>query len=299
MLRIALLLILAAPGLAEDSSIAIPLRHLKLKAPLTEGQRGLGDTFPYIAFGKTELTPGTLGDALRADIDSKEAAFEAARLFAAGPLVRDEAQAKRIIATGRTLAKKLKHLRVKLHEYRPKSYAPTVEKLKTGWQVSLVVFEMDRMLRLVHIEATVRAGSKITLKRTPIVDGPMTVWQTAMIAGASQKEQDAALQKQHEMRAEALLARRTYARALAPRCNLDTAWAIARLRLSATQLEDLWGPHDRVVGSGVYLVARDLADGGAIIYDAGDKARAIRRVAHVREAPAPMRVGPTLHQLAR
>ena len=193
MLRIALLLILAAPVLAEDTSIAIPLRHLKLKAPLTEGQRGLGDAFPYIACGKTELTPSTLGEALRADIDSKEAAIEAARLFAAGPLVRDEAQAKKIIATGRDLAKKLKHLRVKLHENRPKSYAPTAERLKTGWQVSLVVFEMDRMLRLVHIEATVRAGGKITLKRTPIVDGPMTIWQTAMIAGASQKESNGSI----------------------------------------------------------------------------------------------------------
>jgi len=299
MLRAATVLLLALPVWAGDSTISIPLRHLKFKSPLTEGQRGLTDVFPYIAAGDAELRPETLSRALKGKIDSERAAIKAVRIFVAGPVVRDEGKAKKMIQNGINLMGKLKHLRMKVLEYRPKSYKPTAVKGKLGWRVSLVGFEMDRMLRLVHIEAMVTVEGVVKIERKPIVDGPMTSWQTAMIAGASKDDQDAAIRVQREMRDEAVLARRVYAKALAPACDLDTAWAIARLRLSAAQMEDLWGKHDRIVGSGVYLVARDLKGGGAIIYDAGDKTRAVLRMSHVREAPAPMRVGPVLHVLAR
>jgi len=295
MLRVTLLLLLSAPLLAGDDSISIPFQHLKLKGTLKEGHRGLGDIFPYIAIGRADLTPKSL----RADVDSAGAALEAVRLFAAGPLVRDEATAKKMIETGSALKKKLKHLRVNVTAHRPESYAPTAERTKDGWKVSFVAFEMDRMLGLVHFVATVSAEGQVQLTRKPIVDGPMTSWQTAMISTATAEQQEAAIRRAREMREEAVVARRVYAKALAPPCDLDTAWALARLRLSAADLEDLWGPHDRVVGSGVYLVARDLKGGGAITYDAGDKKRAILRMSHVREAPAPMRVGPTLHTLSR
>ena len=299
MLRISLLLLLALPALAEDKTIAIPCAHLKLKDGLTEGSRGLGDSFPYVAIGREDLTPATLSKALTDPIDSGEAAIEAVRLFAAGPLVRDEAKAKTMIATGEGLAKKFKHLKPKVTKHRPASYAPTAERTKEGWKVSLVAFEMDRMLGLVHFEATVTPEGKVTLARKPIVNGPMTSWQTAMISTATREQQEAAIRREKEMRAEAVVARTTYAKALTPECDLDTAWAVARLRLSAAQIEELWGKFDRVVGSGVYLVARDLKGGTAIYYDGGDKKRPVRRITHVQSAPAPMRIGPELHRLSR
>jgi len=299
MLRAAAICLFALPVFAEPTEISVPVRHLKLKPGLDESERGLMEAFPYIAGKQGVLKPETLPRFLKEDIASKEAAIEAVRLFAAGPLVRDEAKAKVMIEAGKLQVKKLKHLKVKVLDHRPKSYAPTATKWKDGWHVSLVAFEMDNMLRLVHIEAVVRSNGLVKLKRKPIVDGPMTSWQTAMISTASAAEQVAAVKREQEMRREALRARKAYAKALAPARDLDTAWAIARLRLSASQIADLWRPHDRVVGSGVYLVAYFLKDGSAVIFDAGDKRRRVLRTSHVREAPGPMKVGPTLHVLSR
>ncbi|MEM8884387.1 MAG: hypothetical protein AAGD14_09975 [Planctomycetota bacterium] len=292
MLRIACLLLVASAG---DKTVTTPFDHLKLK-PLEEGTRGLRDAFPYLAVGDMQVRPETLPQVLESEIDSETAAIEALRLFAAGPVVRDAASAQRVIDTGTKLQKQLKHLRLRLHDYRPAAYAPSAKRTKDGWTASLVAFEMDRRLRLVHLQAHIDAKGAMKITRKPIVDGPMTTWQVDFGAGGPNEAQ---LKEQLAMRREVLFARKAYATALRPRCTVGNAWAIARLRFLPPQLDDLWGPHDRVVGSGLYLVARDLDEGGAIVYDATSKQHPVYRVRWVKSAEGPMRVGKELGSFAR
>ena len=49
---------------------------------------------------------------------------------------------------------------------------------------------------------------------------------------------------------------------------IDVAWTIARLRLNANQIDDLWPGEKPIVGSGLKLVAVALEDGTSLIYDA-------------------------------
>jgi len=108
------------------------------------------------------------------------------------------------IATARALQKELKHLEVKVTDHRPKSHAPSAKEIEDGFEVSFVAFEMDRMLQLVHVVARVKRDGTASLKRHPIVSGPMTSWQTAMLRMEEEDQQElaAAMEVEAEMRAE-------------------------------------------------------------------------------------------------
>ncbi|MHC4956153.1 MAG: hypothetical protein ACYTGZ_20100 [Planctomycetota bacterium] len=317
-------LLFALPAIAGPD-LNLPVRHLKFAKGVTfkEGTRGLREAFPYIeALGArdrrgTALTPDSLKHFLDAPlhatgkrhnaIKSKEAAIEAVRLFVAGPLVRKEAKAKVMIAKAKELKKRIKHLDIKIPEHRPKSYELTAEPMPRDvagrrpvrWKVSLVAFEMDTMLRLVHVDARVSSDGDIHIKRRPIIDGPMTSWQSGVVVGIDGMPANGGADKDKKMRAEALLARREYAKALAPARDLDSAWAIARLMLTPEQVRDLWGKESRVVGSGLRLVAYDLKRGSSVVFDATVSTHPIQRFTHRRFAQTGLSgFGPVLHRFA-
>ena len=290
--------------------VIVPVKALAVRKDVrvTEGPRMLGDEFPYLAVAPvavsstraTELVPSTLSMLLPAaggregttpvHIDCAEAAIDAVRLFVAGPLVTEAETAERMIATGRELSAKLEHLDVKVTDHRPDTWAPTAKATGPGdaegapasWTVSLVAYEMDRMLRLVHVTATVGADGTVAIQRQPIVDGPMTSWQTGVM-GEWTDEMEA---RQKAMREEVIVARRTYARALHPAKTLDAFWTAGRLALGMDDVRDLFGEPDRDIGSGVHLWTYDLADGTSVIFSGA--AQKVVQVLHVRNAKGPL-----------
>lgn len=290
--------------------VVLPLTALRVSpgVRVTEGVRHLSDVFPYVAVAPvtfsstraTQLAPATLTAMLPAahqsdsrtvmPIGSPDAAIEAVRLFVAGPLVTDAATAERLLATGRELAEKLEHLAVKVTDHRPPSWTPSAtasdaaddDGTPSGWNVSLVAYEMDRMLRLVHVTATVGTDGSLSFKREPLVDGPMTSWQTAVIG----KRTDAMEARQKAMHEEVVVARRAYARALQPAKTLDALWTAARLALGMSEVRDLFGEPDRDIGSGVHLWTYDLDDGTSVVFSAA--AEKVAQVLHVRNAKGPL-----------
>ncbi|MHC4448914.1 MAG: hypothetical protein ACYS0E_02065 [Planctomycetota bacterium] len=278
--------------LAADKTVDLPVRHLKFKkgVSFSEGTRGMRDAFPYLRVNgpaRTQLTPKSLPSLLDGEIESKEAAYEAVRLFVAGVPVED---GKLLIAEGEKLSKELKLLRVKLAA-APKSWKRVVEKQLGGWTVRFVAFEMDNVLQLVRIDAAVTTHGDLRIRRVPIIEGPVTVWQSMVINGESDGGEE-------KMRAEAKLARVRYAKALQPPRDLDTAFAIARLRLTPAQISDLWPGKRRSLGSGLRIVGVDLKGGTCAIYDATVPDRPISSLLHNKDARSPMRRGTTLHRLA-
>lgn len=291
--------------------IDLPIKTISWNADVqfVEGQRGLGDTFPYIAIGGVELAPSSLKNFVNEKIKTPQAAIDAVRLFVAGPLVEDEAKAKKMLEAGAALKKKLKYLAIDLSGHRPESYAASAvawsKDEASAWRVSLVAFEMDRMLRLVHVTAKVTAAGEVTMTRHPMVNGPMMTWQTAMIVSDSKAEERAAVEQQRAMRLEARAARRHYAKALTPDRTLDAAWTFARARLGGGEVADLWGEWDRVVGRGVAYKVYDLKGGGAVLYSDAHVRPGIVSFFHVKHVPANKpgkpapRIGPVLHILAQ
>jgi hypothetical protein len=248
------------------------------------------DAFPYLRVNgpaRAQLTPKSLPSLLAGEIQSKEAAYEAVRLFVAGVPVDD---GKLLIAEGEKLTKELKFLRVKLAA-APKSWKRIVEKKLGGWIVRFVAFEMDNVLQLVRIDAAVTTHGDLRIRRVPIIEGPMTVWQSMVINGESDGSDE-------KMRAEAKLARARYAKALQPPPDLHTAFAIARLRLTPAQIADLWPGKRRPLGSGLRIVGVDLKGGTCAIYDATAPDKPISYLLHGKNALGPMRRGTTLHRLA-
>lgn len=209
-------------------AVDLPWTHLELAegVKLAEGPRSLLERFPYLLASREEdpkegyhLTPANLGQFLKGPIDSDEKAFEAARLFVAGPLVRSAEAAERAIARAR---KQPRSLDIAIHDYRPQTYQPVIKVQKDGRHVSFVAFEMLGRARLVHVEARVQADGKVFLEFEPIVDGPQLSWQTS-------GDVDLEAEKQARARArEALLA---MGEALQMEPDIDTAWALARVRL--------------------------------------------------------------------
>jgi hypothetical protein len=318
MIRIFALLLLVSVSLHARSlrvkyKVDVPVKTIPWNstAEFVEGQRGMGDTFPFIAFGESELTPKSFKNALASKITTARAAIDVVRLFVAGPLVRTEAKAKQMLDAGAALKKNLEHLTVKLSDHRPESYAPSAVAWSkddpTSWRVSLVAFEMHNMLRLVHVTAKVTATGDLTIKRHAMVDGPMTQWQSAMIVAPSHDERRGAIENERGMRREATDARSIYAKALQPARALDTAWVFARLRLSGAEITQLWGKWDRITGRepGPALKAYDLPGGGAVVYNDVHVRPGVRWFAHVKQAPATEpgkpapKVGPVLHVLAQ
>ncbi|MHC4407996.1 MAG: hypothetical protein ACYS0E_12225 [Planctomycetota bacterium] len=310
-MRTAVLLVslLAAPA----TSLDLPFKHPKTgySVEVVEGSRGLGDAFPYLAFRghreerSRELIPANAGDMLLTRLKAsgkwtdpilgERHALAATRLFVAGILVQDEKRAEQLIATARVLSKELKHLPVKVTEFRPKSWAPKVERTKEGWTVTLVAFEMDRILQLVQITAKVPGSGKLVIEREPIVTGPMTVWQSAVIHG---QDADMQIARLKAMDAEALLARRRYAKSLQAPRTLDTAWAIARLRLTPEQIDDLWpGPKQVPVANRLYSMMA-LEDGSWVAYTAGESGGTITDMRQTKKPTNGRDLGEVIRVLA-
>lgn len=283
-----ILLLVAATLLADEAGVDPVFDHLRLKkgVRLADSPRSLMETFPYLEGLKPETMPRFVEEVR----DPKQAA-DVARLFVAGTIVSDKEQADRIVAKAQELAKKLKHLQVDVTDYRPKSYTPSAKEIDGGFEVSLVAFEMDGMLQLVHVVARVKHDGTVSLKRRAIVSGPMTSWQTAMIETENKDPRKIAadMEAEAEARTEAVKARARYAEALKPARDLDTAWAIGRLALSLAQIEDLWGKPDRKTGSGLMIHLWKLDDGTAMVVGAGGpKARPsyVRHLESIRSTRA-------------
>ena len=203
---------------------AISLEHLELSEgwQFGDGPRSLQDRFPYLVAAKnpakenvnarvieshslsTVLRKTKLEDGRVAAIPSADAALEAVRLFVAGPLVKDQATAERIIEEARVLKYDFLHLAPSVTDYRPESYEPTVTARKdsaqpqSAWDVSLVALELDRRLRLVHVTATVYMGGYMMIERRPIVDGPLTSSQTAGPRTLASRRRQAAMSAEAE-----------------------------------------------------------------------------------------------------
>ena len=289
-----LLLVVAAP-----ERVDLPLAHLTFKEDVrfVEGTRQLGDAFPYLAVqraGETrpsDLTPATLGACLAGEITTPEAAYEAVRLFVAGVPVED---GKPLLEAAAKLRKEMRAQEIRFPHAAPASWKRSVEKTEAGWTVRFVAYEMDRILQLVSIRATVSRAGKVEIDRSAIVQGPMTVWQTAVVADG----ENGGLDREKAMRDDADLARPRFARALRAPRDLDTAFAIARLRLTPDQIEEVWPGERRVIGSGRKIVAVDLEGGTTAVYDATDASAPIAYLLHTRIGSKPIGTGKTLHRLA-
>lgn len=296
MSSIALLLLLAT----APQSVDLPFEHLPFRKGLriVEGPRQLGDAFPYLSVqsedGKrsTELTPKSLAACLSHGIGSAQAAYEAVRLFVAGVPVEN---GKPLLEEAAKLRPELRIQKVEFPNDPPKSWKRSVEESEDGWTVFFVAYEMDRILQLVSIRASVTKAGKLDIRRTVIFRGPMTSWQSAVLGDAD----GGGFDRDRVMRTEAARARARFAKALAARRDLDTAFAIARLRLTPAQIEDLWPGKRRVVGSGRRIVAVDLVGGTSAVYDATETDAPIAYLFHTRaEKDKPFGFGERIHRLA-
>jgi len=290
MTTLALLLLLAAPAPIQ---LDLPFEHLKWKEGVTfdEGARGIGNEFPYLdaklpkAARPVAVTPQTLRGLLAEKITTPEAAYEAVRLFVPGVPVED---GKRLIEEGRKLQKELRRFKVKVAiEAGKQPWKRRIEKTEQGWSVEYVAYEMDRILRLVRIRGTVAEDGTVKLEREIVVEGPMTVWQTAVVGG-EEADVDAQIRAEKEMREESLLARRRLAGALGARRDRATAFVLARLRLTPNQLADVWPKERLSVGSGRRLLGVDLVDGTVAVYDATDGKRPVTDFTIMKPGKGPL-----------
>lgn len=302
-------------------TVDLPFAHIRLRSDLrlTEGPRSLSDVFPYLVVSEKTASSATgymltsknlgpflfqepqEGGTVPAAVRTAEGAIEATRLFVAGPLVRTRDTAERIIAVGRELEGDSEHLSVKVTDHRPKHWEATATPLPQdksihpteAWAVSLVAMEMDRTLRLVHVEAVVRARGEVDITRKPIVDGPMTSWQTASLG----KPTEADLRSEREMHAEAERARARYAKALHARRDLDTVWVVGRVVPDFERVKALLGEPDRDVGSGIHIQAYDLSGGTVGLF--GETGGPLLYVLQAASAKGPMQKSEILRALYR
>lgn len=303
-------------------TVTLPARALSFRegVRLAEGPRMLRDTFPYLVALEEEanverglaIRPETLpallaegppiGGSSPVRIPSARAAIDAVRLFVAGPLVTDAETAERIVDTGGRLAEGLRYLDVQVTEHRPDAWSPRATPVAAldkaagtiaRWDVSLVAFELDRRLRLVHVTAAVKPDGTIELEQTPIVDGPMTTWQTAVLGEYT----EAMEQEQRAMVAEVDVARRAYAEALRPARTIGAFWPVVRVLHRMDDVRALFGAPDRDVGSGIHIWVYDLDDGTQVALGGSEDRIVYAR--HVRGATKPLAGFETLGILYR
>ena len=301
---------------AARREVELPFRHLR-PAPgviVTEGVRGMRDAFPYLAVShetategdRTALAPARLGVLLASEpaaageapaaVRTPQAALEAVRVFVAGPLVRTEAEGARVLATGRALARELKYLRVEVGETRPPIWAPVATAIPQAdglrrteaWAVTLVAFEVDRVLRLVHVEARVTADGAVSLTRTPLVEGPATIWQSAVTEARTEAEEG----REKAMLDEVITARRRYAKALGQSRESWDVWTLARLVFDTGVLGQFLGEPDHVVGSGLRMPTFALDDGTFALFAAAPTRIVYAKRIHAVDSA--MRWGPVL-----
>ncbi len=269
--------------------IDLPFDCLKLDEGFTlyEGTRSLVDAFPYLLAGVEDgdghvkghkLTPGNLGHFLvkarkegghfPAAIRTEKQARAAALLFIPGRLITSKIHADRIIAAAKRLREEFKHLKPKITDYRPESYACTVQALPQdrsrhpveAWEVTFTALEIDRHLSLVHVKTRVTAGGEVTYKRHPIVDGPMTSWQTDGFGEYTETH----LSQNQEMHAEAARARYEYCIAAGPARKFEDLWAAARVCLDLKELESAIGQTAPLPESAGNRRALNLPDGSRL-----------------------------------
>jgi hypothetical protein len=295
------LILVAAPLTAREPSleesgrssptreIDLPFDCLVLAEGLTlyEGSRYLDDAFPYLLAGKEDgssilghkLTPENLGHFLvkapqkggsvPAAIRTEKQARAAALLFIPGRLITKEAQAERIIAAAKLIQEEFEHLKPKVTDYRPESYQCTVRPLPQdrsihpveAWEVVFTALEVDRYLSLVHVKARVTAGGVVTFERHPIVDGPMTSWQTAVIGEYTEAHR----QRDQKLYDEAAKARRVYCRAAGPAMTFEDLWATARVCLDLTELEPALGLTAPLAEAAGNRRTHHLSDGSKLV----------------------------------
>ncbi|MHC4732203.1 MAG: hypothetical protein ACYS6Z_16665, partial [Planctomycetota bacterium] len=186
---------------------------------------------------------------LKGPISSAEQAFEAARSFVAGPLVATAEAAERVVAQAK---EQPASLGIVIHDYRPEVFAPVIARAKDAWEVSFVAFEMVGRARLVHVKARAPEKGAITYAFQPIVDGPLLSWQTS---GEVDMEQEA------RERAQARAVLMLFGKALRLEPGIDTAWALARVRLQTMdEVRQLLGTPSRKWGRTAKMWQYVLAD---------------------------------------
>ncbi|MEM8884251.1 MAG: hypothetical protein AAGD14_09295 [Planctomycetota bacterium] len=272
------------------STLDVPGVAFREDVGITEGTRGLREAFPYLRAKRPgmargeELTPENLHRFIPPVRDEK-AAYAAVRLFVAGIAVE---KGDALITVGEELRKEFQHLKPKVdRKASPADWSRRVERKADGWHVTFVAYEMDRLLQLVRIDAVVPESGPISMQRTPIVRGPMTSWQTAMING----QDDGFLRREKEMQAEARDARRRYAEALRMPRTLDAAFAIGRLRLSPAEVRSLWPGKQIDLARGLNHGGYILADGTVVSFAARTVQSPIHTLIHRKNK------GPVLHRL--
>jgi hypothetical protein len=236
----AVILLLAALAAAQPLSdkdkrrpqkwlaVDLPWEHLALAegVELAEAPRSLLEAFPYLLAsrdpkptGGYHLTAGNLHHFLKGPVSSSEQALEAARMFVAGPLVTTAEAVERVVAQAK---EQPRSLGIEIHDFRPKVYPPVIARAKDVWEVSFVAFAMIGRARLVHVKARVPEKGAITYAFQPIVDGPLLSWQTSG---------DVDMEQENRNRAQARAAMLLFGKALQLNPGIDTAWALARVRL--------------------------------------------------------------------
>ena len=155
----------------------------------------------------------------------------------------------------------------------------------------MVAFEMDGILRLVKITARVYTDGRMELKRTSIVDGPYTNWQTGVAMG---RESEAAA-TDADMRAEVERARKLFFAALQPERTLENLWAVSRVTTDARGVRALFGAPAQKPG-GPRLAVYKLADQTEMHFWL-DRRR-IKKVVHQEPKTDHWKVARTLHRVA-
>jgi hypothetical protein len=276
------------PDLAMQEFVDASIRNIH---PATEMKNGL----PSFQVGAThyrglwaadgssilghKLTPENLGHFLvkapqeggsvPAAIRTEEQARAAALLFIPGRLITEEAQAERIIAAAKLIREEFEHLKPKVTDYRPESYQCTVRPLPQDrsihpvevFEVVFTALEIDRYLSLVHVTARVTAGGEVSFERHPIVDGPMTSWQTAVIGEYTEAHR----QHDQKMYDEAAKARRVYCRAAGPAMTFEDLWAAGRVCLDLSELVPALGLTSPLTESAGNHRTHGLADGSRLV----------------------------------
>lgn len=227
---------------------------------LGEGPRGLQDRFPFMLAGGEEdrkagrgtmLTPRNLARFLAPDehgavIATTQQAFAAVRLFVSGPLVRTDAQARKIMAAARALPAELG---VRVHPEPPLGRRGSARTTRDGFRVSFTALEMVGRMRLVAVTADVTRAGAIRIEKTAIVDGPPLTWQSGY-QGEPTPAQLAADKRRRRQVDKALL---DCAAAAGFEADVDTAWALARVLDRVDQVYRVLGPPDREWGTTAHI----------------------------------------------
>ncbi len=290
----------------EPRRVDLPVRALRL-APtwrIEEGARSLRESFPYLRIAlrldaalpeEVQLTPATLPKLLeppREDserrVTSRDAAFEAVRLFVAGPVVPDAAAAARVLAAARTARDAHPELGITVADELPERWEPQAEAVFSPsarhqllhWDVALTALETNGSARLVRVTAEVLPDGTVTLRSDALVEGPALTWQSASFGAADAATRAAEAEAQRARRAAAHDVLLAYGRALAAPRSVETLWPLARVHRDPAVFEAFLGAPDE--RSETLQVVRFADDSYARIVLASGEVQAVELVAGPR-----------------